>query len=152
MAIFVGSIFLMKGVGTEFFPMQDNGRLGVNLETPIGTRVEITDDAMRRLDSLWRAKYPEILVSSYTTGPASSDNTYASLSDNGSHIASMNIRLSDPGDRKRGIKEIADEMRKDIETGFPEFKKAQVNVGGGRGSGMGGQSSVDFYIYCYDLT
>ena len=68
LATFVGSIFLMKQVGTEFFPMQDNARIGVNLETPIGTRVEITQDATRRLDSLWRAKYPEILVSSYTVG------------------------------------------------------------------------------------
>ncbi|MCH5234373.1 MAG: efflux RND transporter permease subunit [Muribaculaceae bacterium] len=148
---FVGSIFLMKHVGTEFFPTQDNGRIGVNLETPIGTRVEITQEAIQRLDSLWREKYPEITVSSYTVGPASSDNTYASLSDNGSHIASMNIRLLDPGDRDRGIKEIADGMRQDIETGFPEFAKAQVNVGGGRGAGMGGQSTVDFEIYGYDF-
>ncbi|MCH5237339.1 MAG: efflux RND transporter permease subunit [Muribaculaceae bacterium] len=148
---FVGSIFLMKHVGTEFFPTQDNGRIGVSLETPIGTRVEITQDAMQRLDSLWREKYPEILVSSYTVGPASSDNTYASLSDNGPHIASMNIRLLDPGDRDRGIKEIADGMRTDIETQFPEFNKAQVNIGGGRGAGMGGQSTVDFEIYGYDF-
>ena len=148
---FVGSIFLMKHVGTEFFPTQDNGRIGVSLETPIGTRVEITQDALQRLDSLWREKYPEIMVSSYTVGPASSDNTFASLSNNGSHIASMNIRLSDPGDRERGIKDIADGMRKDIDTGFPEFAKAQVNVGGGRGAGMGGQSTVDFEIYGYDF-
>ena len=149
---FVGSVFLMKHVGTEFFPTQDNGRIGVNLETPIGTRVEMTQEAMSRLDSLWRAKYPEIQVLSYTVGPASSDNTYASLSDNGPHITSMNIRLSDPGDRERGIKEIADGMRKDIDEKFPEFVKAQVNVGGGRGAGMGGQSTVDFEIYGYDFT
>ena len=152
LGIFVGSLFLLKFVGTEFFPMQDNGRLGVTLETPIGTRVEITRDAVARLDAEWRKKYPEILVSSYTVGPAGTDNTFASLSDNGSHIVSMNIRLSDPGDRERNIKDIADDMRKDIERGYPEFKKAQVNVGGGRGQGMGGQATVDFEIYGYDFT
>lgn len=152
LGIFVGSLFLLKFVGTEFFPMQDNGRLGVTLETPIGTRVEITRDAVARLDAEWRKKYPEIIVSSYTVGPAGTDNTFASLSDNGSHIVSMNIRLSDPGDRDRGINEIADDMRKDIERGYPEFKKAQVNVGGGRGQGMGGQATVDFEIYGYDFT
>ncbi len=148
---FVASIFLMKQVGTEFFPTQDNARIGVNLETPIGTRVEITHDAVSRLDSLWRAKYPEIKVSSYTVGPASSDNTFASLSDNGSHIAEMNISLLDPGDRDRSIAEVADAMRKDLRN-FPEFKKAQVNVGGGRGMSMGGQSTVDFEIYGYDFS
>ena len=151
MAIFVGSCFLMKHVGTEFFPTQDDGRLGVNLELPIGSRVEEAEASMARLDSLWRKKYPEILVQSYTVGPASSDNTYASLSDNGPHIISMNIRLSDPGDRKRKITEIADEMRKDIDNDFPEFKKAQVMVGGRQGGGMGGQSTVDFEVYGYDF-
>lgn len=150
LATFVGSIFLMKHVGTEFFPTQDNARIGVSLETPIGTRVEITQDAVRRLDSLWRAKYPEIKVYSFTAGPASSDNTFASLSDNGSHIVDMNISLTDPGDRERTITEVADGMRQDLKQ-FPEFKKAQVNVGGGRGMGMGGQSTVDFEIYGYDF-
>lgn len=91
------------------------------------------------------------MVMNYTVGPASSDNTFASLSDNGAHIISMNIRLLDPGDRKRGIREIAEEMRKDLSDNFPEFKKAQVNIGGGRGQGMGGQSTVDFEIYGYDF-
>ncbi|MDE6072018.1 MAG: efflux RND transporter permease subunit, partial [Muribaculaceae bacterium] len=140
-----------KFVGTEFFPTQDDGRLGVNLELPIGARVEEAKSVMARLDSLWRNKYPEIMVMNYTVGPASSDNTYASLQDNGAHIISMNIRLLDPGDRKRGIREIADGMRKDLSNEFPEFNKAQVNIGGGRGQGMGGQSTLDFEIYGYDL-
>lgn len=152
LATFVGSIFLMKNVGTEFFPTQDNARIGVDLELPIGSHVEIARETTSRLDSLWRKKYPEIEAISYTVGPASSDNTFASLSDNGSHIISMNIRLSDPGDRERGIKEIADGMRNDIRQQFPEYKKAQVNVGGGRGQGMGGQSTVDFEVYGYDFT
>ncbi len=151
MGIFFGSILLLKFVGSEFFPTQDNGRLGVNLETPIGTRVEITKETVSRLDSLWRVKYPEIKVMSYTVGPASSDNTFASLSDNGSHIASMNITLYDIDERDRGIKEIAEMMRNDIKNEFPEFKKSQVNIGGGRGSGMGGQSIIDFEIYGYDF-
>lgn len=41
MAIFVGSLFLLKYVGTEFFPTADDARLGVNLELPIGSRVEL---------------------------------------------------------------------------------------------------------------
>lgn len=151
LAIFVGSIFLMKNVGTEFFPTQDNGRLGVSLELPIGARVEEAQEVTARLDSLWRAKYPEIMVMNYTVGPAGTDNTFASLSDNGPHIISMNIRLLDPGDRKRGISEIAEDMRADLAREFPEFKKAQVNIGGGRGQGMGGQSTVDFEIYGYDF-
>lgn len=151
LGIFAGSIFLMKFVGTEFFPTQDNGRIGVNLELPIGSRMETAYDATHRLDSLWREKYPEIKVSTFTVGPASADNTFASLSENGAHIVSMTIKLVNIKDRKRGIKEIADGMRHDIEEQFPEFVKAQVNVGGGRGGGMGGQSTVDFEIFGYNF-
>ena len=55
----------------------------------------------------------------------------------------MNISLLDPGDREKGIVQIADEMRQDIKEQFPEFKKSEVMVGGGRGAGMGGQSTLD---------
>lgn len=150
LGIFVGSLFLMKNVGTEFFPTADNARLGVNLELPIGTRVEISQDVTHRLAEEWRRKYPEILTLNYTTGQASSDNTFASLSDNGTHIVSMNIRLTDPVDRERNITEIAALMREDLKR-YPEFKKAQVNVGGNRGGAMGGQSTIDYEIYGYDF-
>ena len=150
MGFFVASVFLMKFVGTEFFPSQDDGRLGVKLEMPVGTRIEETRKVTSYIDSLWRAKYPEIKVLNYTQGSASSDNTYASLSDNGPHIISMNISLVDVDKRERRIFEIADGMRADLEQ-IPELKKREVNIGGGRGSGMGGQSVIDFEIYGYDF-
>ena len=150
LGIFVGSLQLVKHVGTEFFPTNDDGRLGVSLELPIGTRVEIANEVTARLAKEWRQKYPEIEALNYTTGTASSDNTFASLSDNGPHIVSMNIRLSDPGERERGIVEIASLMREDLKQ-YPEYKKAYVNVGGSRGGSMGGQSTVDFEIYGYDF-
>lgn len=106
MAIFIGSLFLLKYVGTEFFPTADDARLSVNLEMPIGTRVELAQDVAARITKEWKEKYPEIRMLNYTTGQASSDNTYASLRDNGPHIVSMNIRLTDPGDRERSSTEL----------------------------------------------
>jgi len=150
MAIFVASLFLLKYVGTEFFPTADDARLGVNLEMPIGTRVEISQDVAARIASEWREKYPEIKVLNYTTGQASSDNTYASLRDNGPHIVSMNIRLTDPGERERSSSELARLMREDLKN-YPELKKFQVNVGGNRGGSMGGQSTIDYEIYGYNF-
>ena len=147
LAIFVASLGLLKLVGTEFFPTQDDGRIRVSLEMPIGTRVELARESTEKLYKLWREKYPEIIVLNYTTGQASSDNTFASMSDNGPHIISMNVRLSDPGDRDRKITEIVAEMREDLKQ-FPEFKKAQVTIGG---MGMGGQSQIDYEIYGYDF-
>ena len=150
-AVFISSMSLTKFIGSEFFPTADDGRLGVSLELPIGTRVEIAQESTARLFNEWMEKYPEIQVLNYTVGQASTDNTFASMQDNGSHIVSMNIRLVNPGDRDRGIVEIAQLMREDLKH-YPEFKKAQVNVGGRRGGSMSGQSSIDYEIYGYDFT
>ena len=149
MGIFIGSLFLVRQVGTEFFPTADDGQMRVSLEMPIGTRVELSKESTARLVELWKEKYPEIKIINYTTGTASSDNTFASLSDNGPHIISMNIRLTDPGERDRSTTQIAGLMRDDLRN-FPEFKKAQVNVGGMGGS-MGGQPTIDYEIYGYDF-
>ena len=146
--IFLASIFLLRFVGSEFFPTQDSGRMSVSLELPIGTRVEIADDVAGRIANEWTEKFPEIKVLNYTTGQASSDNTFASMQNNGSHIISMNISLHDLEDRERGIVEIADLMRESLKN-YPEIKKQKVNVGGG--GGMGGQSSIDFEVYGYDF-
>ena len=150
LGIFVASLFLTRFIGSEFFPTSDNSRLGVTLELPIGSRVEIAKDVCARLYKEWTEKYPEIKVFNYTVGQASSDNTFASLQDNGTHIMSMNIRLVDPKDRKRGISEIAALMREDLKQ-YPELKKYLVNVGGMRGGGMSGQSTIDYEIYGYDF-
>ena len=150
LGIFVATMFLMKFIGSEFFPTSDNSRLGVSLELPIGSRVELAKDVCERLYKEWTEKYPEIKVFNYTVGQASSDNTYASMRDNGSHIMSMNIRLVDPSQRKRGIVEIAGLMRQDLRH-YPELKKYMVNVGGMRGGGMSGQSIINYEIYGYDF-
>jgi len=150
MGVFVATMLLAKFVGSEFFPTSDNSRLGVSLELPIGTRVEVAKEVTARLYKEWREKYPEIQVFNYTVGQADSDNTFASLQSNGSHIVSINIRLVDPSKRDRGIVEIAGLMREDLKH-YPEFKKALVNVGGSRGSSMSGQSSLNYEIYGYDF-
>ena len=151
LGIFVASMFLMKFIGSEFFPVNDNGRLSVSLELPIGTRVDLAKDVSQRLYNEWTQKYPEIKVFNYTVGQASSDNTFASMQDNGSHIISMNITLTDADKRDRGITEIAGMMREDLKQ-YPELKKALVNVGGQRGGGMSGQSTLNYEIYGYDFT
>ena len=150
LAVFVASMFVMKFIGSEFFPTSDNSRLGVSLELPIGTRVDVAKDVCARLYKEWTTKYPEIKVFNYTVGQASSDNTWGSMQNNGSHIISMNIRLVDPSDRDRSITEIAGLMREDLKQ-YPELKKALVNVGGMRGGGMSGQSTIDYEIYGYNF-
>jgi HAE1 family hydrophobic/amphiphilic exporter-1 len=145
------SFFCAKFIGTEFFPAQDNGRIAVKLELPIGSRKELAQELADKLTKQWREKYPGIvIVCNYTVGQADSDNTWASMQDNGSHIISFNIRLCDPGDRNITQTQICDEMREDLKA-YPEFSKAQV-IYGGSTSGMSAQSTADFEVYGYSMS
>ena len=146
---FVLSIIFAGNISTEFFPTQDNASISANLEMPIGTRMERTQEMADKLTKEWLEKYrDEIMVCNYRVGQASSDNIFASMRNNGPHIISFNIRLLDPEDRKRTMMEIGDLMREDLKA-YPEFSKRQVIVGGN--TGMGGQATADFEIYGYDM-
>lgn len=148
--VFFGSMQLTKFIGSEFFPTSDNSRLGITLELPVGTRVDIAKDLTERIYKDWTKKYPEIDKFNYTVGQASTDNTWASMQSNGSHIISMNIRLKPIKERTKSLTEVAALMREDLKK-YPELDKYQVNVGGSRGGSMSGQSTIDYEIYGYDF-
>ena len=148
--IFFGSMQLTKFIGSEFFPTSDNSRLGITLELPVGSRVEIAKDLTERIYKDWTKKYPEIDKFNYTVGQASTDNIYASMQSNGSHIISMNITLKPIKERTKSLTEVAALMREDLKK-YPELDKYQVIVGGSRGGSMSGQSTIDYEIYGYDF-
>ncbi len=146
--IFGGSLMLTPMLKTEFFPTQDNGRISVNIKLPIGTRQEIARDLTLDIDKKFRAKYPEITMLSLREGQADSDNTFAQMSDNGSHIISGYISLTSVAQRDRGLVEICDMMRQDLAE-YTEIREFQVLAGGD--GGMGGESGVDIEIYGFDF-
>lgn len=149
-ALFFVVIF---GVGsrlkTEYFPTQDNARMTVNVELPVGTRQEITAQTAQSISERFREEFPEIDVLNYSFGQASTDNIFASLQDNGTYIISYNITLSRKTDRKRGMTEIADRMRAVLGE-FTSLRTFEVIEGGQQG-GVGGQSAVDIEIYGHDF-
>ena len=148
--LFVG---VVVGVGpmvkTEFFPTQDNGRIAVKIKLPIGTRQEITRDLALRIDEQFRKDYPEIIAIGMSEGSADTDNTWASMQENGTHYISMNIRLTKKTERERTLTEICDLMRKDLDR-YTEIRTYEVIESGQKG-GAGGQQAVDIELYGYDF-
>ena len=133
---------------TEFFPKSDDGRLTIQLELPAGTGQNITRELGHEIYAKFDASIPEIVNCSYSLGQADSDNAYAAMQNNGTHIISYNINLGSMEDRERSTGEIADVVRT-ILADYPEFKKVKVTEGGQ--GGMGGASSVDVEIYGFDF-
>ncbi|MBR5074531.1 MAG: efflux RND transporter permease subunit, partial [Bacteroidales bacterium] len=138
---------LMK---SEFIPEQDNGRISVTVQLPVGTRQEITRDLALELDRRWRAEFPEIQRLGLAEGTADSDNMFASMRSNGSHIISMNISCGSMEKRKRSIKEISNIMMSELAE-YNQIRRFNV-VAGGQQGGMGGQTVCQIDLYGYDFS
>ena len=147
-AAFVGTIgFIAPRVKTEFMPKSDDGRITIQLELPAGTGQSITRNLAHEIHGKFKAAIPEIVNCSFALGQADTDNAFASMQNNGTHVVSYNINVGSMEKRERSTAEIADVVR-GILADYPEFKKIKVTEGGG---GMGGASTVDIEIYGYDF-
>ena len=147
-AAFVGTIgFIAPRVKTEFMPKSDDGRITLQLELPAGTGQSITRNLAHEIHGKFKAAIPEIVNCSFALGQADTDNAFASMQNNGTHVVAYNINVGSMEDRERSTAEIADVVR-GILADYPEFKKIKVTEGGG---GMGGASTVDIEIYGYDF-
>ena len=147
-AVFVGTVgFIGPRIKTEFMPKSDDGRITLQLELPAGTGQNITRSIAHELHGKFAAAIPEIVNISYALGQADSDNSFAAMQTNGTHVVSYNINVGSMEDRERSTADIADVIR-GILADYPEFKKIKVTEGGG---GMGGASTVDIEIYGYDF-
>ena len=148
-AIFFVSIgILAPKIKTEFFPKADEGRLSVQLELPAGTGQNVTRAIAHELYGKFTEAIPEIVNCSYALGQADSDNAFAAMQNNGTHIVAYNINVGSMEERNRSVGQLANVVR-DILKDYPEFKKVKVTEGGGMG--MGGASTVDVEIYGYNF-
>ena len=141
----VAAIYIPR-MKTEYFPNADSGRIQASIELPIGTAQDVTRDVAARIFEKLSADIPEVKVLSYRFGQADSDNAFASMQNNGTHLISMNINVGSMEDRERTVSELADIVRADLRL-FPEINKFNVSEGGG----MGGRASVQVEIYGYDF-
>lgn len=148
-ALFVSSMALVSQVGSDFFPSQDNGRISVEIEMPIGTRMEVARTLGKQIDSTWRQNFPEIVTGSISVGQADADNTFGTIQSNGSHIISMNIKLDKLENRTRSMAEIGDLMREDLRH-YPEIFTSKVTTGGS--GGMGGQTALEIDVFGQDFS
>ena len=149
LAVFALTVGLIApNMKTEFFPKSDDGRITVQLELPAGTGQSITRELGHEIHQKFVAAIPEIVNCSYALGQADTDNAFAAMQNNGTHVVSYNINIGSMEDRERTLSEIADVVR-GILADYPEFKKVRVTEGGQ--GGMGGASTVDVEIYGYDF-
>ena len=150
LGMFVGIMALLgPALKSEFFPVQDSGSISAEIQLPAGTRQDITRElALELSDRIQKTYANEILNIGVREGQADTDNTFASLSTNGTHVISMNMRFVKKTERDIALTEIGDGIRKILDE-YSIIRKYTVTEGGG--GGMAGKSSVDIEIYGYDF-
>jgi HAE1 family hydrophobic/amphiphilic exporter-1 len=152
MIVFVVSVAVFApNLKTEMMPKSDSERISINIELPVGTGQDVTGAFAKNLAEEFMA-IPEVKICNFSYGQADSDNAFASMRNNGTHIISYNLRIGTKTERRkaglRSSTEVADDLRSRLNA-IPIIKKANVNEGGG---GMGGMSTVQVEVYGYDFT
>lgn len=148
-AIFISSIALLKRVPSEFFPKTDDGRISAVIELEQGVSVEYSMAISKKIDSIIKVKYPEINITSTSTGVASNNNIYSAMQNkNGSHIINYIMKLPPSRTRERSVFEIGDSLRADMDK-IAEIVQYSLTTGGG---GMStSNSDISVKVFGYDM-
>ena len=99
--IFVGSVFMVPLLGTEFVPKSDFSETSLSFNTPVGSSLEITEAKARQVEAIIRS-FPEVR---YTLTTINTGNTAGKM------YASTYIRLVDRKDRKLGVDDMSVVLR-----------------------------------------
>ena len=147
--LFIGSMFLIPQLRTEFMPQSDNSRISITAKLATGVRVEYTGRIVDTIERLLNAQNPEINLLASTYGVASSDNLFAAFNGSGNNIIQLDLRLVKPDKRSRSMFTISDSVRAALKR-FPEIESLTVKPGGNQG-GMGGAPTIDVNVFGFDL-
>jgi HAE1 family hydrophobic/amphiphilic exporter-1 len=146
---FVISMGLFTVIGTEFFPQADESTVYATIELQTGTRVDNTIRTADMLDSLIKAKYPEVKIISTSSGYDDQGGWESMFNAGGTHTIQYTISLVPIEDRQRNVWDIAEEMRLDFAK-FSNIINFQVTTTQNMGS-FGG-NAVDVEVYGYDIS
>jgi hydrophobic/amphiphilic exporter-1 (mainly G- bacteria), HAE1 family len=114
------SLAIYPFLGVAFFPRSDAGQFVINLKSPTGTRVEVSDQIVAQVEKLVRdvvdPKDLKLIVSNIGVIPGFS-SIYTSNS--GPHTATIQVALTD--DHKVGSYEYMDRVRTKLASDFPQL-------------------------------
>ena len=153
LAIFLGSLFIAFGMGFEFMPEADQGRITAAIELQTGLRVDETTGIARKIDSYIEENIPETDMYNTSAGSDDQGGIMSLFFESGSNLINYNISLVDTEDRRRDVWAIADVLREYLD-GIPEIVNYDVVPNGGMGGGgmMANNVTLDIFGYDFETT
>jgi hydrophobic/amphiphilic exporter-1 (mainly G- bacteria), HAE1 family len=114
-ALVVVAVVLLPMVGFELVPQADEGEVRVDVELPVGTRIERTEAVVLRLEETIRQAVPEATMIITTAG---SGGGMGGFGGGGSHRGEFQVRLVGREERQRTNDQIAQALRRQL-SGLP---------------------------------
>src|SRR5216684_2318570 len=152
LALFVASLFLSKRIGTEFFPDSDESQFSLVYKTPIGTRVERTEQVATRLEEAVKKSLGPLSTTMITDSGLPVGRTAVFSSNTGPHAGTLQVNLVPKGDRSVSDVEASERLRREVQGVLPGTQ-LYFFVGGivKRILNFGSAAPIDVEILGYDL-
>ncbi|MDR7420319.1 MAG: efflux RND transporter permease subunit [Armatimonadota bacterium] len=117
-------------IGKEFFPTSDTGEFRVRIELPMGSSLQLADQAARQAEAVLQ-RTPEVKTYFTRVGAGSSGFGFQTP---GSQIAEIFVSLVDKGERTRSVFELMEALRRQM-AAIPAAK-VKLSVGNEAGGGQ----------------
>lgn len=118
--VFVASLFLYPALDLSFFPRTDAGQFLINLKAPPGTRIDITEAEVKRVEDMIRQTVKpgdlKMIVSNIGSVP---DFSAIYSQNSGMHTATVQVALADG--HEIGSYEYMARVKNNLEHHFPEM-------------------------------
>ncbi len=134
LALFVAAIVILPTVGFEFQPTTDEGEVTVDAELPVGTRIELTEQVLLRLEDAIKDTVPEATTLITQAGGG------GFMGGSGMNRGNITVRLTPRTGRTRSNDQIAMTLRREL-AGLPGVIIRARASGGQMGMRMGGGGS-----------
>jgi multidrug efflux pump subunit AcrB len=119
--IFFASLAIYPLLGRAFFPRTDAGQFTVNIKVPTGTRIEVTNDYVAKIESLIRHDIePADLKMILSNIGVVNDISSLYTSNSGMYTGTIQVALNQG--HKIGSFEYMDRVKRDIAAEFPDVR------------------------------
>ncbi len=144
------TVFLFKHIGTELIPNPDTGEISITFSLPEGTRLEVTEQYVKKIMKFVEDNVPERVNYYGFCGRSEEGIGVAMGFEEGSNHGEVGIKLVPKTKRKRSAEEIADTIRAYIKT-LPGIDKYDVTTSTFKRAMFFGAKSIDVEIAGDDL-
>jgi hydrophobic/amphiphilic exporter-1 (mainly G- bacteria), HAE1 family len=143
LGVFVGSLFMIPMTGFEFTPQQEEDSVTVEVEMPIGTRLDVTRSVLRQIESIVEEEvesYRDIIVE------AGQPAFFGFLGSSDTSQGSVTVILPPFAERTVSAVEVQEILR----SHFDSFPGAVFTFGAGGGGGGFNASPVEITLRSED--